>query len=71
MTSCSKKKLNIGNNKVIDKTKICKLLPKISDKLFIGINPPEDMLVKAKLKASSNLKSIKLYKKMTKIVEKK
>ena len=71
MTSCSKKKLNIGNNKVIDKTKICRLLPRISDKLFIGINPPEDMLVKAKLKASSSLKSIKLYKKMTKIVEKK
>ena len=66
-----KKKLNIGNNKVIQKTKICKLFVKILDKLSSGINPPEEILVKAKLKASKSLRSIKRYKKITKIVEEK
>ena len=71
MTSCNKKKLNIGNNKVIDKTKICKLLSIILDKLFVGIKPPEAIVVKARLKASKRRMSIKLYKKITKTVEKK
>ena len=39
------------------------------DKLLSGINPPEDMLVKAKLNESSNLKSTKLYRNITKIVD--
>ena len=65
------KKLNIGNNKVIDKTKICKLLSKILDKLPVGINPPEDMVVKARLNESRSLILTKLYKKITKIVEEK
>ena len=71
MTSCSKKKLNIGNNKVIDKTKICISLFIILDKFSSGINPPEDIVVKARLKASRSLTLIKLYKKITKAVEKK
>ena len=63
------KKLNIGNNKVIDKTKICALVSIIFDRLSIGINPPEDMVVKAKLNESRSLILTKLYKKITKIVE--
>ena len=71
MRSYNKKKLNIGNNRVIDNTKICKLVVIISDKLSDGINPPEDIVVKARLKAARSLISINLYKKITKIVEKK
>ena len=71
ITSWIKKKLNIGNNKVIDNTKICKLVSIISDKFSAGINPPEDIVVKARLKESSSLTPIKLYKKITKIVEEK
>tara|TARA_B100001013_G_scaffold222762_1_gene136165 strand:+ start:1209 stop:1427 length:219 start_codon:yes stop_codon:yes gene_type:complete len=71
ITSCIKKKLNIGINKVIDNTKICKLVSMILDKFSVGINPPEDIIVKAKLKESKSLTSIKLYKKITKTVEKK
>ena len=71
MTSCNKKKLNIGNNKVKDNTKICKFVTTISDRLSVGTNPPEDMVVNARLTASSNLMSTKLYKKTTKIVEEK
>ena len=41
------------------------------DKLSVGIKPPEDMIVKARLKASKSLILIKLYKKITKTVEKK
>ena len=41
------------------------------DKFSVGINPPEDIVVKARLKASKSLISIKLYKKITKRVEKK
>ena len=44
---------------------------KILDKLSLGINPPDDIIVKDKLNASKSLKSIKLYKKITKTVEKK
>ena len=71
MTSYNKKKLNIGNKRVIDKTKICKLVSITLDKLFVGIKPPEDIVVKAKLNASKSLILIKLYIKITKIVEKK
>ena len=63
------KKLKIGNNKVIEKIKICKLFLKILDKSLSGINPPEDMFVKAKLNESSSLKSTKLYKNITNIVD--
>ena len=49
ITSCIKKKLNIGNNKVIDKTKVCKLVDIISDKFSTGTNPPEAIVVKARL----------------------
>ena len=66
-----KKKLNIGNSKVIDKTKICSLFSIILDKLSVGINPPEDIVVKARLNASKSLILIKLYKKITKTVVKK
>ena len=38
------------------------------DKLSVGIKPPDDIVVKAKLKESSSLISIKLYKKITKTV---
>ena len=61
----------MGNNSVIDKTKSWVLLITISDKRFFERNPPEDMAVKARLSESSNLMFTKLYKKMTKIVEKK
>ena len=43
----------------------------ILDKLSVGIKPPEDIVVKARLKASRSRISIKVYKKITKIVEKK
>ena len=46
---------SMGINKAIDKTKICKLLSKIFDKLPVGINPPEDMVVKARLNESRSL----------------
>ena len=71
MTSYNKKKLNIGNNKVIEKRNVWKLLVNILDKLSLGINPPEDMLVKARLTESRSLKSVKLYKNIAKIVEEK
>ena len=71
MISCNKKKFNIGNNKVVEKTNICKLFIRIFDKLPSGINPPEDMLVKARLTESRSLKSVKLYKNITKIVDEK
>ena len=70
ITSYNKKKLSIGNNKVIDKIKICKLVSKILDKLSVGMKPPADTVVKAKLNASSSLTLIKVYKKITKRVEK-
>ena len=60
-----------SNYKVVEKTNICKLLIRIFDKLSSGINPPEDMLVKARFTESRSRKSVKLYKNITKIVEKK
>ena len=54
----------------MDNIKTCKSLLTILDKLSIGINPPEDIVVKARLKASKRRISINLYKKITKIVEK-
>ena len=56
---------------MIDKIKICKSVSMILDKLSDGINPPEDIVVKARLKASRSLISIRLYKKITKTVEEK
>tara|TARA_B100000745_G_C19917015_1_gene308009 strand:- start:67 stop:210 length:144 start_codon:yes stop_codon:yes gene_type:complete len=47
------------------------LLPIILDKLSVGKKPPEDIVVKARLNASKSLILIKLYKKITKTVEKK
>ena len=67
--SCNKKKLNIGNNKVIDKTKVCKSVSIMLDKFSVGIKPPDDIVVKAKLKASKSRISNKLYKNITKIVD--
>ena len=54
---------------MIDKTKICKLLFKILDKLLPAIKPPEDIVVKAKFNESNNLIFTKLYKKIIKTVE--
>ena len=42
----------------------------ILDKLSVGIKPPEDIVVKARLKASRRRISIKLYIKIIKMVEK-
>tara|TARA_B100000686_G_C15836090_1_gene500402 strand:+ start:252 stop:470 length:219 start_codon:yes stop_codon:yes gene_type:complete len=67
--SYNKKKLNIGNSKVVEKTNICKLSNKIFDKLALGINPPADMLVNARLTESRSLKFAKLYKNIIKIVD--
>ena len=55
----------------MDKTKICKLSLTILDKLFVGRNPPDDIVVKARLNASKSLTFIIPYKKIIKIVEKK
>ena len=63
-----RKKLKIGISKVIDIIKICKSFSKILDKFSLGINPPEDITVKARLKESKSLILIKLYKKLRKIV---
>jgi hypothetical protein len=42
----------------------------ILDKFSVGIKPPEDIVVKARLKASRSRISVKLYKKITNKVEK-
>ena len=67
----TKKKLNMGNNKLSEKIKVCKLFWRISDILLSGINPPEEIAVNDKLNESNNLKSTRVYKKITKIVDKK
>ena len=54
---------------MIEKINICKSFFKILDKLSLGRNPPEDTLVKARFTESRSLKSVKLYRKMTKIVD--
>ena len=69
--SCNKKKLNIGKSKVNDTTNICKLFCSIMTKLLSGINPPEDIVVKARWKESRSLKSTNEYKKITKTVDEK
>ena len=69
MMSYNKKKLKIGNSKEIEKTNTCTLFSRILDIFSLGIKPPEDILVKAKLTESSNLKFVKLYKIIIKIVE--
>ena len=69
--SNNKKKLNIGKSKVIDKTKICKSLVIIFDKLSLETNPPEEIVVKAKFNPSKSLMFTKLYKKIINIVERK
>jgi len=70
MISYIKKKLNIGNNNAIDKTKVCKLLSIIFDKSLDGIKPPEDIVVNARLKLSRSLTLVKVSKKITKNVVK-
>ena len=67
----SERKLNIGNNKLHAKIKVCILFINIFDKLFLGIKPPEDILVKAKLNESKSLKLLKLYKKIRNTVNEK
>ena len=59
----------MGNSKENEKINICKLLIKIFDISSLGTKPPEEMLEKAKLTESSNLKFVKLYKIIIKIVE--
>ena len=49
------KKLNIGNSKQMDKINIWNSLFIIFDKLFVGINPPDETTVNAKLNASKSL----------------
>ena len=61
----------MAKSKVIEKVIICKLFFKISDKLSLGIKPPEEIEVNAKLKESKSLKPTKLYKKIIKIVDRK
>jgi len=68
---CNKKKLNIGKSKANDKAKICVSVFIISDKLFVGKNPPEDIVVKARLNESKSLILVKLKKKIIKMVDKK
>ncbi len=41
----------------------------ILERFSLGINPPEDMLVKARLNESRSLKSTNVYKKIQTIVE--
>ena len=41
----------------------------IFDRLSVGIKPPEDIVVKAKLNASKSLMSNNLYKNITKKVD--
>ena len=43
----------------MDKTKICRLLVITLVKVFAGIKPPEDIVVKAKINESSSLISVK------------
>jgi len=69
--SYNKKKLKIGNNNVKEKTNIWKSPVKILDKLLLGINPPDEITVKAKFTESRSLRFIMLYKNITKIVVKK
>ena len=54
--------MNIGINKVKDKIKIFKSLFIIDESSFLGKKPPPDIVVKAKLNESKNLKSTKVYK---------
>tara|TARA_B100001123_G_C14339472_1_gene642452 strand:- start:74 stop:265 length:192 start_codon:yes stop_codon:yes gene_type:complete len=61
--------LKIGNNKVIDRMKAFELSVIILERFSLGINPPEDMLVKARLNESRSLKSTNVYKKIQTIVE--
>ena len=63
--------MKIGKSKDNDKEKICKLFSNMSDKFAVGINPPEDTEVKAKLKASRSLMSTKVNKKIINIVDEK
>ena len=58
--SKNKKKFNIGINNVIDKIKICRFVLTILDKLFAEINPPDETVVKARLKESKKRISAKL-----------
>ena len=67
----NKKKLNIGNSKVIEKINICMWLKSKLSILFLGINPPDEITVNAKLKESKSLKFIKLNRKIMKTVLKK
>ena len=55
----------------MDKINVCKFVSIIFDKFSVGINPPEDTVVKARLNESKSLISVKLYKKITNIVEEK
>ena len=69
--SWNKKKLNIGNSKLIDKIKTCKSVTIILDKWSFGIKPPDDIAVKARLNESKSLISEILKRKIINKVEKK
>ena len=69
MISCIIKKFNIGNNNVIDITKICRLFSIILVKFVVGKKPPAEIVVNDRLKESKSLISTILYKKITKIVD--
>ena len=65
------KKLKIGNKSVIEVVKIFVLLFSISDNVFVGRNPPDEIVVKAKLNESKSLIPAKVYKNIINKVEKK
>ena len=56
---------------MIEKINICKLFFKIIDRFSVGKKPPEDTAVKARLTESRSLKSVKLYRNITKTVDEK
>ena len=67
--SWSKKKLNTGINKVIDKMNIWKLVETIDERLSTGRKPPEEIVVNDSTKASSSLISNNLYKNIISVVK--
>ena len=69
--SWSKKKLNTGTNKVVDKMNVWKFVSIIDERFSTGRKPPEEIVVKESAKASNNLMSNNLYKNIKSIVKRK
>ena len=63
--SYSKKKLNMGIIKVIDKIKIWRSFSIILNKLVSGMKPPDEIIVNDRLKASKRRKSARVKRKIT------